>query len=152
MLSDADKETCASDAGDGGWGMADKLLFSQGRTQRTRSCNARLMQSSETVFAFGVPSPSKHTPGSQQTVCLTSQIDPRSQSLLAAFCHACECRRKAQSLATQWWHLSETCYYQNTAESVRQTLVLGYSDYLQNICNFKFLLMSVSPKFALLFL
>ena len=69
MLSDADKEACASDAagGRGGGLGVDKLLFSQGRAPRTRSCSATLMQSSETVFAFGVSSPSKPTLGSQQT-------------------------------------------------------------------------------------
>lgn len=76
MLSDADKEACASDAG---WGVGvggvgvDKLLFSQGGAQRTQSCSATLMQSSERAFAFGVLSPSKPTLGSQQTVCLASQ-------------------------------------------------------------------------------
>lgn len=68
MLSDADKEACASDAGG-----VDKLLFSQGGAQRTQSCSATLMQSSERAFAFGVLSPSKPTLGSQQTVCLASQ-------------------------------------------------------------------------------
>lgn len=83
----------------GGGGRVDKLLFSQGRAQRTQSCGATLMQSSETLFAFGVPSPPKHAPGSQQTARLTCQIDPRSQSLPDAFCDARRCRCKAQRLA-----------------------------------------------------
>lgn len=74
MMSDADKEACASDAGWGVGGVVvDKLLFSQGGAQRTQSCSVTLMQSSERAFAFGVLSPSKPTLGSQQTVCLASQ-------------------------------------------------------------------------------
>lgn len=58
MLSDVDKEACGSDAGG-----VDKLLFSQGIAQTTQTCSATLMQSSETLVAFGVLSPSKHTHG-----------------------------------------------------------------------------------------